>query len=119
MNPNDLAFYIDEVIRGTLSPIPETLRKLAEISSFRLYITTTIDHLLKRALEESRAGRGETIGEVKFRPLNKIDLRHSPGPDECTLFYLFGACSETPGTFAATEDDLIEFSWALLDKGNQ
>src|SRR2546425_11329045 len=41
-NSNDLAQDIDEVIRRRAWNVPDNLRKLAEIKSFRLYVTTTI-----------------------------------------------------------------------------
>lgn len=124
---NDLAYEIDNIIRRKPWPIPEALRKLAAISSFRLYITTTIDHMLKVALEDARGGRTDsregprqTIEEIMFMPggsKSEIDLPADFGDSDIpTLFYLFGACGNTPGTFAGTEDDLIEFSWSLLDK---
>lgn len=122
-NSNDLALDIDEVIRRRVWNVPDTLRKLAEIKSFRLYVTTTIDHLLKGALQEARPDQRSELQEIVFTPRGKkteIDLPEDfddfdfgPPP---TAFHLFGATSSLEGTFAKTEDDLIEFSWCLLDK---
>jgi hypothetical protein len=119
-NSNDLALDIDEVIRRRAWTLSGSLRKLAEIMSFRLYITTTIDHLLTAALQEARPDQRSELQEIVFRPRGKqadIDLPEdfdfSPPP---TVFHLFGATSSLEGTFAKTEDDLIEFSWCLLDK---
>lgn len=119
-NSNDLALDIDEVIRRRPWALPGSLQKLAEIKSFHLYITTTIDHLLISALREARPDQRSELQEIVFRPRGKkadIDLPEdfdfSPPP---TVFHLFGATSSLEGTFAKTEDDLIEFSWCLLDK---
>ena len=123
LRPNDLAYKIDHVVERRAWPIAEPLRKLAEISSFSLYVTTTIDHLLQKALEEAPTRRRQTVQEFKFMPEGKkpeSDLPKDFGDSDApSLFYLFGACSNTPGTFAGTEDDLIEFSWSLLDKDGQ
>ncbi len=117
----DLEYEIDEVIRQQPWPLPESLRLLAEISDFPLYLTTTIDHLMVRALEET--GRGKPLqiafklgGDKTRNDLPgwfSIDKKASMQP---LVFHLFGATCVDPGGFAATEDDLIEFSWSLIDR---
>jgi hypothetical protein len=118
-NSGDLAFDIDDVMRRNPWPIPEVLRKLAEISSFSLYVTTTIDHLFEKALEDAR-GPNQEIENIVFTPRgvkSRIDLPNNFGPTSATvLYHLFGASSAVSDTFAKTEDDLIEFSWSLLDQ---
>lgn len=118
MSQNDLAYDIDEIVRRRTLPIPEPLAKLTSISGFSLYVTTTIDHLMHNALEA--AGRASGLEDISFAPgcaQSRIDLSsdfaysHSTG-----LFHLFGASSSVDGSFAKTEDDLIDFSWSLLDK---
>jgi len=54
-NPLVMAYNIDDVIRNPPRPIPDALKKLAEISSFSLYVTTTIDHLMEDALKAARS----------------------------------------------------------------
>src|ERR1035441_5343605 len=54
LNSGDLAFDIDDVMRRNPWPVPDVLRKLAEIPSFSLYVTTTIDHLFEKALQDAR-----------------------------------------------------------------
>jgi hypothetical protein len=118
-NSNDLAYDIDDVIRRKPWPIPESLRKLAQIANFQLYVTTTIDHLLKAALEEARPDQRGQVQDVVFTPRGvktRIDLPEDFGYTNApAVFHLFGASSSVEGTFAKTEDDLIEFSWSLLD----
>jgi len=115
--PRDLAYLLDLVIQRTPWPIPAPLKQLAEIDCLPLLITTTIDHLLRNALQE--AGTGPVV-EIPFIPRgekNQIDLpEHFSGDTERTVFQLFGAANRSPNTFAATEDDLIAFSWSLLDR---
>lgn len=114
---NDVAFDIDEVVRLRSWPVPESLKNLARIQDFSLYITTTVDHLLYQALEEAR--QGTKVEQIKFTPRgvksaidrpNNFYLEKRP-----SVYYLFGASSPSDGTFAKTEDDLIEYSWSLLD----
>jgi hypothetical protein len=118
-NSNDLAIDVDYVIRRQPWPVPESLRKLAQIRSFSLYVTTTVDHLMKGALDEFRPewkGLQQDIGFALHGDKSRNDL-----PDDFdyqsapALFHLFGATSPFPNSFAKTEDDLIDFSASLLD----
>jgi hypothetical protein len=119
LNGNDLAYEIDDVVRRRTWPIPAALRHLAEITSFPLYVTTTFDHLLKAALDEVRPAGAGGSRQIFFTPRgvkNRIDLPDGFVPSESgTVFHLFGGSSTVDGSFAKTEDDLIEFSWSLLD----
>lgn len=118
-NSGDLAFDIDDVMRRNPWPVPDALKKLAEISSFSLYVTTTIDHLFEKALQDVR-GPNHEFENIVFTPRgvkSRIDLPNNFGPTSATvLYHLFGASSAVSDTFAKTEDDLIEFSWSLLDQ---
>jgi hypothetical protein len=121
-NAGDVAYDIDDVVHRRPWPVPDSLRNLARILDFSLYITTTVDHLMFQAMTEARPGI--KVEHIAFTPKGKgknddVDLPNRfhnariPG-----LYHLFGAASPTDGTFAKTEDDLIEWSWSLLDKGN-
>ena len=119
-NGSDLAYDIDDVVRRHPWPIPEPLRQLAGIARFPLVITTTIDHLFKQAFDEVRPGKMSSVQEIFFTPRgvkSRIDLPENFGfgGSRC-LFHLFGATASVEGAFAKTEDDLIEFSWSLLDQ---
>ena len=119
-NGSDLAYDIDDVVRRRPWPVPDSLRQLAGIARFPLVITTTVDHLYKQAFDEARAGRGLGLQEIFFTPRGaktRIDLPENFGfGGSRTLFHLFGATASVEGAFAKTEDDLIEFSWSLLDQ---
>jgi hypothetical protein len=118
-NPLVMAYNIDDVIRNPPRPIPDALKKLAEISSFSLYVTTTIDHLMEDALKAARS-KNQFVGDVVFTTsgtLNQKDLSKDFGPEsDPMLYHLFGSSSKVPDSFAKTDDDLIEYSWALLDQ---
>ncbi len=114
----DLEYDIDNIIRCQEWPLPESLRLLAEIHDFPLYVTTTIDHLMERALREG-SGTQKTPRQISFCPRGNpanIDLSEDFQPGGNGLvFHLFGATSTDTEGFAATEDELIEFSWSLID----
>jgi hypothetical protein len=118
-NSGDLTFDIDDVIRRRPWPVPDALNKLAEISSFSLYVTTTIDHLFEKALRDAR-GEHQHIDDIVFTPRgvkSRIDLPNNFGPTSApVLYHLFGSSSPVTDSFAKTEDDLIEYSWSLLDQ---
>ena len=117
-NAGELAYDIDDVVRRRRWPIPTPLRKLAQISDFSLYITTTVDHLMMRSMTEER--QGSTVEQIKFTPRgikSEVDLPNRfYYAAALGVYHLFGATSPTDGTFAKTEDDLIEYSWSLLDQ---
>jgi hypothetical protein len=117
-NAGEVAYDIDDVVRRRSWPIPESLKNLAKIQDFSLYITTTVDHLMFQAMTEERPGI--EVEQIKFTPRgvkSAVDLpnhyHHDRSPG---VYHLFGATSPTDGTFAKTEDDLIEYSWSLLDQ---
>jgi hypothetical protein len=116
----DLAIDVDYVIRRQPWPMPASLAKLAQIDSFPLFVTTTIDHLLERALREDRPSLTIPARKIAFRPggnSNEIDLPEKfVGGREPVVFHLFGATNSDPDGFAGTEDALIEFSWSLIDQ---
>jgi len=118
-NRSEVAMDVDDVIRRQPWPIPDSLRKLAQISSFSLYVTTTIDHLLSRALDEIRNGRKDRQSDIGFAV--HADKEHNDLPEDFanqsspTVFHVFGVTSPFPDAFAKTEDDLIDFSASLLD----
>jgi hypothetical protein len=47
-------------------PSPTSLRNLARIQDFSLYITTTVDHLMFQAMNEAR--QGTKVEQIKFTP---------------------------------------------------
>lgn len=117
-NAGEVAYDIDDVVRRRAWPIPEPLKSLARIQDFSLYITTTVDHLMFQSLTEARPDAA--VEQIKFTPRgvkSAVDLPNHFHHDRLPgVYHLFGATSPTDGTFAKTEDDLIEYSWSLLDQ---
>lgn len=95
------------------TPIPETLLQLASIWPLRLFVTTTFDSLLERALNQVRFG-GSPMTEVLRYSLTKVDdLKRSISESERPLvYYLFGQLKSIPD-FAVTHEDILEFVHSL------
>jgi hypothetical protein len=112
---NDLAWDVDCVVRKQSWPTPKCLTQLAEVTTLPLYVSATVDHLLVGAVAEAR---GVNARQIIFTPHGKKAQADLPEefPDSMpVVFQLFGATSPVSGTFAKSEDDLIEFSWSLID----
>jgi hypothetical protein len=104
-------------VEGTLQ-VPPALIKLAEIRPLQLFVSTTFDGLLARALDQVRFGG---------RPVTRV-VAHSPGEvqdlprvmkssgdqtdDAPVVYQLLGKVSATP-TYALTEEDFVEFFHSL------
>jgi hypothetical protein len=99
--------------------IPDTLRKLASIRPFDLFVTTTPDDLLRRAVDEERfAGRALTQ-VFADSPDNVQDLpaqfRQLGGP---AIYQLLGRASSVPD-FVVTEEDTLEFVHSLQSENRR
>lgn len=93
--------------------IPEPLAKLAAIHPFKLFVTTTFDPLLVRAINQARFDGVSKTRVLSYTPNAVEDL---PGPvgtlDRPTVYYLFGRLSAIPA-YAVTEEDILEFLHSL------
>ncbi len=94
--------------------IPEPLLKLAEIEPLQLFVTTTFDPLLERALNQVRFGGQRRTRVHAYSPSDPTDLAadldHLDGP---TVFHLFGRLSAVASSYAVTQEDTLEFVHAL------
>ncbi len=93
--------------------IPEPLLKLAAIHPFKLFVTTTFDPLLVRAINHVRFDGTSKTRVLSYSPNAVEDL---PGPidtlDRPTAYYLLGRLSAIPA-YAVTEEDILEFLHSL------
>ena len=98
---------------------PEALRLLAGITDFSLFLSTTTDGLLARAISQER-GLAPDVGAAKI--FDSIDLAPelawAPGavapPWQPAIYQFFGRIEPEP-TFALNEEDLLEFLFRLQD----
>ena len=99
--------------------IPEPLAKLAAIRHFKLFVTTTFDSLLERAISEARNEPPQAISYSLRADLDKADL---PCPVEqlpgLVVFHLFGKVSASE-VYAVTQEDTLEFLRALQSESRR
>lgn len=96
---------------------PEALTKLAQIQAFKLYVTTTFEGLLARAVDEERFdGRRHTL-LFSYAPADKQDLpQEFDRLDRPAVFHLLGRLATTPGSYAITDQDQREFLLSLQSR---
>lgn len=92
-------------------PIPPGLANLAAVRDFDLFVTSTFDDFLSKALRQARPGWDDRAGRAAFHPNAPIDL---PTPLPGTfLYHVLGAWDTYPD-FAVWEEDYLEFLCGLL-----
>ena len=116
-NPRDwLEIYANvcEVIGETESfEPPRALADLAAIEPLSLFVTTTFDPFLQRALNQVRYGGADETEVLAFTPGRTRDLPDATyDPSVTTVFHLFGRYSTSP-EYAVTEEDMLEFMHLL------
>ena len=92
---------------------PEALLQLARIRPLKLFVTTTFDPLLQRALDEVRYGGQPRTRVLAYAPTAVQDLdRPIKELDGPLVFHLFGRISAVPD-YVVTEEDALEVLHAL------
>ena len=97
---------------GSMQPHLEPLRKIAEITDFRLFVSTAIDGFLEKAVREVRAARGETVTSHTFAPGYENPRQPLLSPGEVCVYNLLGS-RETCPNWAVTVEGIVEFVLAL------
>lgn len=94
-------------------PIPPGLADLAAIRDLDLFVTSTFDGFLTKALTQARPGwKADVRGRAAFHPSRPVDL---PTPLPGTfLYHVLGAWDTYPD-FAVWEEDYMEFLCGLLE----
>lgn len=93
---------LNEVACGYLAALP-----------VKLFVTTTFDNLLVRAIEQRHPAWEKMVRQIEYSPVRKGDLENtqlSDGPP--VVFHLFGRATSMP-EYAVTEEDVLEFMHAL------
>jgi hypothetical protein len=92
---------------------PLALRQLAQITDFDLFVTTTFDPLLERAVNLERYGGQPTSEVIAYAPNRVADLPAERGQLARTVVYhLLGRLSASP-TYVISDEDMLEFICAL------
>ncbi len=92
---------------------PQALRQLAQITDFDLFITTTFDPLLEKAVNLERYGGQSTTEVIAYAPNRVADLPAERSQLQRTVVYhLLGRLSASP-TYVVSDEDMLEFICAL------
>ena len=106
-------------LQAQQAEIPKSVRKLAEISDFRLFVTLTPDDLLAQALHAARRAVDEIVHSPKLPTDQGADLPtdwQKPG-GAVQLLYLFGKARPSP-LFAIHDEDLLEYAHNIIASGS-
>ena len=95
---------------------PVALRRLAAITDFDLYVSTTFDPLLEQAINLERFGGAPSTDVLSYAPNRIVDL---PSERDRLLrpvvYHLFGRMSASP-TYVISDEDVLEFICALQNE---
>jgi TIR domain len=93
------------------------LRDLARINAMRLFVSTTPDRLLAKALNDVRFGGRGLTRELTFSPNQSTSEQarnaQTAAPNDTVVLNLFGQAAATP-EYAIHEEDRLEWLHALL-----
>jgi len=104
---------IRTILRETTFVPPPVLRKLAEITDFDLYVTTTFDSLLEDAINSVRFGGMRSTDVLAYAPNKVTDLAvERPQFSRPLIYHLMGRLSASP-TYVISDEDTLEFVCAL------
>ncbi len=109
----DLYTRIRTIMReATFAPSPALL-KLAEITDFDLYVSTTFDSLLEDAINRVRFSGTKNTDVAAYTPSELVDLPAVRSALQRPLVYhLMGRLSASP-TYVISDEDVLEFVCAL------
>ena len=114
----DIRYEILGVINKAAFAPPEALCHLAEITGFNLFVSTTFDPLMEKALEKVRfGGRTATVEVCSYDPKEphkneEVSLKKKY-PAHPVLFHLMGKLSVGSDSVVISEEDMLEFVCAL------
>jgi hypothetical protein len=95
---------------------PRALRRLAAITDFDLFVSTTFDSLLENAINLERYGGASSIDVLAYAPNRVTDLPTERDQlQRPVVYHLFGKLSASP-TYVISDEDLLEFICALQNE---
>jgi hypothetical protein len=112
--PGKLYTRLNRILQEECPAPGQVLLDLASVLKFNLYLTTTFDPLLQKAINQVRYGGAEQTNMYAFSP--KALVKDLPSR-RCNLegtnvFHLLGRFSAQPD-YVVWEDDMLEFMFAL------
>ena len=92
---------------------PAALSKLAQITDFDLFVTTTFDPLLENAINAERFQGAQSTEVIAYAPNRVADLScEREQLQRPVVYHLLGRCSASP-TYVISDEDTLEFVCAL------
>ncbi len=92
---------------------PPALRRLAAITDFDLFVTTTFDALLETAINLERFNGTPSTEVLSYAPNRVVDLPTERDKlQRPVVYHLFGKVSASP-TYVISDEDLLEYICAL------
>jgi hypothetical protein len=106
----EIYWLIHAIFQSLQVQIPDSLRLLAGIPAFQLFVTTTFDPWMEAALAERHRDSGHHPRSIAYSGGTKVeDLEVGQlGLTEPIVYQLFGRICPHP-YYAVTEEDLLEF----------
>jgi hypothetical protein len=100
---------IYQIMKETDFRPSQTLRQLAEITAFNLFVTTTFDSLLEKTINEARFANNQGTQPISYSPKRVDDLPTSKEKlTRPVVYYLFGKLSAT-GNYVISDEELLEY----------
>ncbi len=101
------------ILREATFEPPPTLRRLAQITDFNLFVTTTFDSLLETAINQERFGGQSGTDVHAYAPNRVADLTEERDRlQRPVVYHLLGRLSASP-TYVISDEDMLEFICAL------
>jgi hypothetical protein len=120
-NPYNVYDDLRETVKEWNPAIPESLRALARIRHFNLFVSTTFDDLLERALNEERFDGKEKTEVIAYSPKNvprDERIANQMATGRPVIFQCFGTYKKSID-FALTQGDMVEYVHALQTLNHQ
>jgi hypothetical protein len=95
-------------VLAAFRPQLDPLNKLAEITHFRLYLSTAFDGYLGQAVRELRGAQGETVTTYTFAPGYENPQQAIVRTGEVCVYNLLGGRDTFPN-WAVTMEEMVEF----------
>ena len=101
------------ILRDANFAPPLALRRLAQITDFDLFVTTTFDPLLEQAINAERFGGAQSTEVIAYAPNRVADLpAERENLQRPVVYHLLGRVSASP-TYVISDEDTLEFICAL------
>lgn len=104
---------VRSILRDAAFAPPLALRRLAEITDFDLFISTTFDGYLEQAINEARFSGLPSTEVISYAPNRVADLTVDRAQmTRPVVYHLLGRVSASP-TYVISDEDTLEFMCAL------